>query len=186
MNEEEKNLMCEGIVVPESTLLKRESKNQYGSVDGLDEDELADPEELERQSLKAELEPILAIPVERSRYTIRPAVDPSGDIDWGAFGTIDFERIRPEFDKVRYKADKLREQLKNALIMLSIVKGRLPGRAKYLVLKYLRMGWIGIDEIENEDMRVIAKWYLRSRKLREQIRELDEARRKREQERSSA
>jgi len=185
MHEEENNLVYEGVVVPESALLKLESKNRCGSVDGLDDDELADPEELERQILKTELEPILAIPRKQRRNDIWPILDPSSGVDWGAFGTIDFDRIRPEFDRVRYKADKLREQLKDVLIMLSIVKGRLPGKAKYLVLKYLRMGWIGIDEIANEDMRVIAKWYFRARKLQQQIRGLEDARRTRDQERLS-
>jgi hypothetical protein len=64
---------------------------------------------------------------------------------------VDFERTRPEFDKARYKADKLREKLKDVLIMLGIVKERLPGKAKDLVLKYLRTGIIGLEHITNED-----------------------------------
>ncbi len=36
-----------GIVVPASALLKREHGNRYGSVPGLDDSELADPDELE-------------------------------------------------------------------------------------------------------------------------------------------
>ena len=35
--------------------------------------------------------------------------------------------------------------------MLDIVKERLPGKAKYRVLKYLRMGVIGIENIANLD-----------------------------------
>jgi hypothetical protein len=36
----------QGIVVPESVLVKREQANRYGSVEGLEDEELADPEEL--------------------------------------------------------------------------------------------------------------------------------------------
>ena len=34
-------------------------------------------------------------------------VDESGGFDWGAFGSVDFDRYCGGYDKVRYKADKL-------------------------------------------------------------------------------
>jgi hypothetical protein len=39
---------CGGIVVPAPVLLQRQPKNPYGSVEGLSDEELADPAELER------------------------------------------------------------------------------------------------------------------------------------------
>ncbi len=95
---------------------------------------------------------------------------------------MDFERCRGEFDKARYKADKLREKLKDATIMLRIVMERVPGRAKYLVLKYIRMGILDKEHIVSEDMKVIVKWYLRVRAIRQEIDELVESSRKRERE----
>ena len=68
-------------------------------------------------------------------------------------------------------------ELKHAVIMLSIVSERIPGRSKYMVLKYLRMGVIDIDDITDDDMRAIAKWYTRVRRLGAQIEELRRARR---------
>ncbi len=62
----------------------------------------------------------------------------------------------PEFDKPRYKADRLREQLRDTLIMMDTAKERLP-KAKYLVLKYLRMGVIEREHIVSEDMREMAR-----------------------------
>jgi hypothetical protein len=106
-------------------------------------------------------------------------VDENGDLDWGAFGTIDFDRLRPPFDKGRYKLDRLREELKHAVIMLSTVSERISGRSKYMVLKYVRMGAIDIEHIANDDMRVIAKWYLRTRRLGKQIEELRQVRKRR-------
>ena len=169
----------DNIVVPASVLVKVERHKGYGSVPGLDDDELADPAELERWVIIQEWGPILALPVQRRRCDIRPEVDESGHLDWGAFGTIDFYRLRPPLDKVRYKMDRLREELKDAVIMLSIVSERIPGRSKYMVLKYVRMGVIDVEHIANDDMRAIAKWYTRVRRLEAQIEELRRARRRR-------
>ena len=168
----------ENIVVPASVLVTVERNRGYGSVPGLDDDELADPAELERWVIIQEGGPILALPVQRRKCDIRPELDESGHLDWGAFGTIDFDRLRPPFDKVRYKLDRLREELKDAVIMLSVVSDRIPGRSKYMVLKYLRMGVIDIEHITDDDMRAIAKWYLRVRRIGAQIQELRRARRR--------
>jgi len=172
MRKEIKCMDDEEIEVPPSAALRLERDNGYGSVEGLDDEELADPREIERQMILKELEPILSLPSKKRHCNIIPAVDESGGFDWGAFGTVDFNRLRPVFDKARYKADRLREELKDVLIMLSIINERLPDRKKYLVLKYLRMGWIGLEDIANEEMRSIARWYLRAQRLRQQIRTL--------------
>ena len=169
---EQKELIVFGdVVVPESALLKRERKDRYGSVPGLDDSELADPDELERQVYKQELAPILALPVQGNRSSIRPAIDEDGRLDWGAFGTVDFERMYP-FNKVLYKADKLNEQLKNVSIMFGIVKERLQPMAKYTVLKYLYRGIIELEHIVDNDMRALGRLYLRIRRLRKEIAEL--------------
>jgi hypothetical protein len=52
--------------------------------------------------------------------------------------------------------------------MLNTVSGRLP-KAQYRVLKYLRMGVIDLDHIENMDMIAVAKMWLRVERLREEI-----------------
>ncbi len=167
-------IMNGGIEVPESVLLQREQGSKYGSVPGLDSKELVDPDELEKQVYAEMFGPVLQLPVQGPRSSFQPNVDEADRLDWGAFGTIDFQRLHP-FDKARYKADKLREQLKNVLIMLSIVKDRLPGTAKYLVLKYLKQGVIGLEHIANDNMLSVAKWYLRARRLQQEIGELQEA-----------
>ena len=124
-----------GPVVPERP-------DRYGRVPGLDDEEMADPAELERWVRFQEWGPILMLPVKKRQRWIQPTVDESGHLDWGAFGTVDFERLYGKFDKARYKADKLREELDSQLIMLSMLMERVPGRAKFIVLKYLNMGVI--------------------------------------------
>ena len=183
MHEQTNLILCEDVVVPESALLTREHKNKFGSVEGLDDSELADPDELERQVLREEFGPVLALPVSGGRCSLRPAVDEDGRLDWGAFGTVDFERMYP-FNKVLYKADRLREQLKNVLIMFSIVNERVKPKAKYMVLKYLKMGIIELEHIVDNDMRALARLYLRIRRMRKEIAELREASERRRQQRA--
>ena len=71
---------------PVSVLLSVQRDNRYGSVPGLDDAELADPLELEREIMLEEWGPVLALPVKGGRNWIGPAVDESGGVDWGAFG----------------------------------------------------------------------------------------------------
>ncbi len=183
--EDERNL-AGGIEVPESVLIRRLRPNKYGSVPGLDDSELADPDELERQVLEWEFAPVLALPDKPGRSCIRPNIDEGGRVDWGAFGTVDFDRHRPQFEKLRYKADKVAEQVKDLFIMFGIVNERIKAWAKYLVLKYLRMGIIELEHIVNNDMLALARLYLRARRMRKEISELKEASERRRQRKAEA
>lgn len=99
-------------------------------------------------------------------------MDEKGLFD-GAFATIDFERVRGGGpDRLRGRIEGLRAQLRDCMIMFSTIKDHLPGRAKYLVLKYLRMGVIDMDDIVNDDMRELARFYRRAELSREEIRQL--------------
>jgi hypothetical protein len=186
MDNETIGTVYEDIVVPESVLLRRGKGNRYGSVPGLDDSELADPDELERQVVMQEFGPVLALPIKTSKSGIRPEIDENGNVDWGAFGTVDFDRYSGGFDKARYKADKLREQLKDLLIMFSIVSDRIKAEAKHLVLKYLRMNIIGLEHIVNYDMLALARLYLRALRLQKEISELRQASERRRQRRVAA
>ena len=186
MYEQARLVLCGDVVVAESALLRRERKDRYGSVPGLDDNELADPDELERQVLREEFGPVLALPVSGGKCFIRANIDQDGSVDWGAFGTVDFDRYGGGFDKVRYKADKVREQLKDLLILLSIVNERIKTRAKYLVLKFLRMGIIALEHIVDNDMRALARLYLRAKRMRKEIAELWEASERRRQRKAGA
>ena len=170
---EESFVVCEGVLVP-GPVTRAEHGNKYGSVAGLEDDELLGPAELERAVYQQEFGPVLALPVKGKSSWIRPVVDEAGGVDFGAFGTVDFDRMYP-FDKLRFKADKLREQLKDLAIRMAIVKERLPGRAKYLVLKYLKMGIIELEHISSFDMLCLARLFLRACRLRDEIGRLEKA-----------
>lgn len=154
--------------VPVSPLLSLRRSNRYGSVPDLDDEELASPEELERQITMEEWWPILRLPVQHRKSPIRPTIDEDGHVDWGAFGTVDFERHAGQFDKARYKADKLKEELRDVIIMMETLSGRLP-RARFAVLRYVRKGIIDLGHIESLDMYELARLYLRARRQQEEI-----------------
>ena len=167
---------CEYVTdVPVSAVLLPLKPKRYGSVPGLEDDELADPYELERAVMLQEWGPILALPVKSRKGWIQPNIDEDGSVDFGAFGTVDFDRRVPEFDKARYKADKIREYLSDLAITVRIVSERMPGSAKGHVLRYLRKGIIGMEHIANEDMRAFAQLCLRVSNLHRQIVELEKA-----------
>ena len=166
--DEEHFEVCQGVVVPESVLIRPMRKDKYGSVPGLDDEELADPRELEQQIWREEWGPVLALPVPKSKE-FNPAWDLSVDVDFNAFASIDFDRTLPAFDKIRYKTDKLREEFKDVMIMLSIVDERIPGRAKLKVLEQLRKGIIELDDITNDDMLWLGRYFLRARGLYKHI-----------------
>ena len=175
----------DGMVVPESVLIRPIRKDKYGSVPGLDDEALADPDELERQVLREEWAPVLVLPVPNSKK-FNPAWDWSVDVDFNAFASVDFERTQPEFDKVRYKADKLREDLKNLIIMIDTVRARIPGKAKYRVLKYVKNGSIELENISDFDMYCLAEMYLRALRMYAEIRRLEDASRARKAKRLKA
>jgi len=172
--------------VPETPILKVLRPNKYGSVPYLDDDELADPDELEQQVYIQEFGPILTLPIKAKKSGIRPDYDESGKVDFGAFATVDFERMYGGFDKARYKVDKLFEELEYVTIMIGIINERIPGSAKTKVLRLVLKGKLELEDIVHEDMRALAKWFLRAVRLRQQINQIKEQSWKRRQARVKA
>jgi hypothetical protein len=181
MEKDESFEIYEGIVVPESPLLKRERSNRYGSVPGLNDEELIEPAEVERVFLREAFAPILALPVKTKKGFIKPNVDDDGRVEWGAFGTVDFDRY-VEFDKLRYKADKLREELFADRIMLEMLSERIKDKNKYVIIKRVYKGTLDLGEIADFDMYCLAERYLRAKRKQRVIAELEaKSREKREE-----
>ena len=169
MEEETSFVVVDGVVVPESALLRRGRGKRYGSVPGLPDEELADPEELERHVYIEEFGPILALPFQGAQRGLRAAIDETGGVDWGAFGTVDFERSMPAFDKARYKEERLREKLKDVLIMAGTATRHVRADARRLVLRHLRQGTITLDDIADSDMLALARLHLRIWRIQDEI-----------------
>ena len=172
MNEENFSIY-QGIEVPPSPVLRPIRNTGYGHVPGLSDEELLTGPELERWVYLQEFGPILALPRPKRKCCIRPnGIDDSGKADWGAFGTVDFERHSGTINKRLYKADKLKEQLRDKSILFEIVSERIHNIEKYTVLQCLRAGIIELEHIQNEDMYDLAQVYLRICRLTAEIIEL--------------
>lgn len=148
----------------------------YGNVAELEDEKPASVREVERQVFLDEWGPILALPVQSVRGGFRPAIDEFGYLDWGAFGTEDFERLRGPFDKARYKIDQLKVELRNAVIMLEMVAAKVPETVVSSLMAGLRSEAIGLEDIDDMNQYFFAQRYLRVRSIKDQIKELRELR----------
>ena len=153
--------------------------NKYGSIEGLGEDELASPAELERAYYQELWGPVLMIPCKKS-YS--PAWDFNSSSDYNAFATVDFDRMRPEFDKAHFVREKLWEQVKDLMIMMKIVSERIKDVRKYKVLRLVGKGVIDADDIQHWDMWQLAVMYKRALRLRKEIDRLAEKSQQQQQE----
>ncbi len=157
--------------------------NRYGTIADLPEDELADPDELERVAYKEMWWPILRLPQQRWECPIRTNMDEDGRVNWGAFGTVDFDSYRPQLDKLRYATFKLREKLKDMVFTLTQMSARIPGKTKFKILKLVRTGRLDIADIVDNEMYFLAEKYLQAWHLRERIERLQKKQRKQQEER---
>jgi len=175
-------VIVDGVVVPESALRRAEERNVYGSLPDLDDEELADPDELERQVYLQEFGPLLALPVKGKGNGFRLEFVDSGGLEFSAFATVDFDRTRPRFDKARYKLDRLRDRLKDVLIMFSVILERMPKQAA-TVLRLLKQGVIGREHLATEDIQALADLQAKADGVRAEIQEVRESlQRRRERE----
>ena len=130
--------------------------------------------ELERQAHLKDYGPILALPYKGRKGWIRPDIDETGQLEWVAFGSVGFTRQMAKLNKLRYKIDRLKEELADETIFIGIIRDRIPGKAKYVVLKQLKMGLI-VEHITAPEVRSLARHSLRAWRLRQEIRDVSKS-----------
>jgi hypothetical protein len=172
----------DGIVVPATALRREQQRTKYGNLADLPDEERADPDELERAVYKEMWWPILRLPQQRWECPIRPNMDEDGRVDWGAFGTVDFDSYRPQSSKIRYKAEQMKEQLKDRVNMLRMISARIPGTAKYKILWLVRKRRLDTDDIRDWDMWQLAVGYMRAWRFRHEIERMLKRRRQQREE----
>lgn len=177
----EKFIVFDGIEVPSSPVLAPIRDKGYGSIKGLSDEELISPDELERMIYTDEFAEILSLPAPKKTSVVKHVIDDSGKPDWGAFGTVDFDRFTGGLDKARYKADRLKEELFNQRLKIEIISGRIKTTVKYKVIKYVFAGILDVDDIADMEMFCLAKACLRARRIQREIAELKERSRQRRQ-----
>ncbi len=164
----------DGIFVPASALRQEQQRAKYGTLADLPDEELADPDELERVMYKELWWPVLRLPQQHWECPIRPNIDEDGRVDWGAFGTVDFEKYRPPHSRLLYKVERMKDEQMDLVIRFEILSERIPSIGRYEVLKRVRLGLLDTDDIEDWDLWQLAKLYLRILRLQRQRYELVE------------
>ena len=170
---EENLILYQGMEVPVTSVLTPIRNIGYGRVAGLPDEELLTGAELERWVYLQEFGPLLALPRLKRACFFRPnGFDDNGKPDFGAFGTVDFERYSGSFNKRLYRADRLKERLKDKSILFEIISERLRSIEKYTVLKLLRAGIVELEYIADSDMYDLATVFLQICRLTSEIIEL--------------
>lgn len=176
---EETQDVADVLDVPASPVLKVLKRKRYGSIPDLPDEELATVDELERVIFEREWGPVMSLPVWKGNGWIKPNIDENGHVDYGAFASIDFDRHKPKFDTARYKAGKLKEELRHLINHIETINDSIPGKHKYKLLRYVRHGIIDKDDIPDWDIWQLAVHYMRALKLRKEIAGLEELSRRR-------
>ena len=159
-----------GVLVPSPASLKIERKNKYGSVEGLDDSEVIDPMELERQVILNEFKSIFFIPLQRQNEGIRNVMWNSEDFLKSVLDPICIKK--PQIEKSNL--DKLRDKLRFTSNMINNMYNTQPDRKKRITLKYLLMGWISPKDIIDRNLKTCAEWCLRSIQLQKEIKQLEQ------------
>jgi hypothetical protein len=156
--------------LPVSGAVRVQRRKGYGSVPDLDDEEPADIGELQRIVAWQMYAPLLALAGRKGRGG-RIRLDAGGEIDWDAIGPAGGRRRRPRPGVVRPvgQAEQLGAELAHVVGLIGLLHERVPGTAKYLVLKYVRMGILDVEHIESHDLRELAVLEARARRLQEQL-----------------
>jgi hypothetical protein len=162
--------ICEEIDdLPVSAALAKSQQNPYGSVPGLDDEELADPEEIERVVMWQVWGPVLRLRSSQGRTWTRSGRQSWNAPDWEALGMVECQEPvlggRPAW---LVRNNEL-SQLWRVLGALEVVATRLPGRARRLLLKYVQSGLVEIEHVADLDMRAVVKLFIEATSRLHQI-----------------
>lgn len=154
--------------LPVSGAVRVQRRKGYGTIPDLDDEAPADTGELQLMAAWQMYAPVLALP---GRYgnSVRIVLDANGDIDWEAIGPAGGRRRRGQRPTPRGRAGELREELARVVGLIGLLKERVPGTAKYLVLKYVRMGILDAEHVTDHDLRELVKLEARARQLQDEL-----------------
>lgn len=139
----------------------------YGTVPDLDDEEPADIAELQRMTAWTMYGPLFELAGRRGRLAY-PVLDENGEVDWDRVGAAGVHRRRRS-SQPQGRAAQLRTELARVVGLIGILTERVPGTAKYLVLKYARMGILQPDHVTQPDLRAIIQLEAQTRRLQEAL-----------------
>lgn len=152
--------------LPVTSSVKVQRQRGYGSIPDLDDEAPADINELQRMVAWQQYEPLLILPGRHRRGYI--ALDTSGEVDWDAIGPAG-RRRQPERRDRSERTEQLRTELIHVLSLIATASERVPGNAKYLVLKHVRMGILHADHVTDASLREVIRLQARAERLRQEL-----------------
>lgn len=151
--------------LPVLGVVRVQRQTGYGTVADLDDEAPADIGELQRIIAYQMYGPVIDLPGRGGRLG-HVVLDSDGEVDWDAISPAGGRRWRSARSG---RADELRAELGRLVGLIGLLQERVPGTAKYLVLKYVGMGILDAEHVTNHDLRQLVKLEARARQLREQI-----------------
>jgi hypothetical protein len=153
--------------LPVSGVVRVQRRKGYGTVADLDDEAPASICELQRMVAWQMYAPLLALAGRKGRGG-RIVLDASGEVDWEAVGPAGGRRRRATPGVVG-RAGQLRRELGRVVGLIGLLEQRVPGTAKYLVLKYVRMGILDLEHVSQHELRQVAQLEARARALRAEL-----------------
>jgi len=152
--------------LPVNGAIRVRRQRGYGSIPDLDDEAPVDVAELERLIAWQQYGPILALP-DRYGRGARLVLSAQGEIDWDRMRPAGGRRVRrasPDRQGTQQRAE-----LAHVLGLIGLLNQRVPGTAKYLVLKYVRMGVLELEHVTSHDLRQLVKLEAKARQLRAEL-----------------
>ena len=148
--------------LPVTSIVTVQRRTGYGRVADLEEEEPADIHELQCLAAWNQYGPLLALPGKYGQ-TGRVVLGDDGDVDWERIGPAGGRRQRPQL------GGTVQGEIRHALGLINLLMERVPGTAKYTVLKLVRMGILQAEHITNADLRAVSQLEARARRLQQAL-----------------
>jgi len=153
--------------LPVSGVVRVQRRKGYGTIPDLDDEAPADIGELQRLVAYSMYGPVIDLPGRHGRLG-HVVLDADGEVDWEAVGPAGGRRRRATPGVVG-RAGQLRKELGRVVGLIGLLEERVPGTAKYLVLKYVRMGILDLEHVSQHELRQVAQLEARARALRAEL-----------------
>lgn len=118
--------------------------------------EEADAYELERWAVFRDYEPVLAL---------RSKAEPASSVPWEA--PIQ-EVVHPRLTRPT-RLEELENKLQSTYALFEILKDRIPGQLKFVILKNVRLGMLRVEDIAHDEIRELARLDRKARVLERQV-----------------
>lgn len=152
--------------LPVTGSIRVQRNRGYGNIPDLDDEAPMNLAELRRMVAWQLYGPLLALPGRHRRGYL--VLDANGEVDWNAIGPAG-RRRQPERRDTSERTEQLRTELVHVLSQIATATQRVPGTAKYLVLKHVRMGILQPEHVTDPNLREVVRLQAKAERLRQEL-----------------